>query len=184
VLAASGKPRRSLRFALWSGEEQGLIGSLAYVAAHAAELPGCIAVLNSDNGAGHVRGWKAEGRKDVRAALAPLARGLLAGMGAGTVEMTLTPDTDHFSFVIAGIPALDLLVDPKNYEVAHHKAADTVDKVDAHDLASGAAVLAVTAYALSNQTESFAPHLDHAGIEALLKEDGLDELLRAFNLWK
>jgi carboxypeptidase Q len=55
-------PRRSVRLALWGGEEQGLLGSYAYTQTHKSELDKCVAVLNTDNGAGHPKGWKVEGR--------------------------------------------------------------------------------------------------------------------------
>ena len=70
AIAAMGKaPRRSIRFALWGGEEQGLLGSYAYTQAHLNEMSKCVAVLNTDNGAGHPKGWKVESRKDVKDAM-------------------------------------------------------------------------------------------------------------------
>ena len=72
ALMASGKtPRRSVRFALWGGEEQGLLGSHAYSQAHKKDLAECIAVLNTDNGSGHPKGWKVEGRADLKRDLQP-----------------------------------------------------------------------------------------------------------------
>jgi Zn-dependent M28 family amino/carboxypeptidase len=68
---AEPAPRRSVLFVSFSGEEQGLLGSAAYAQAHAAELQNCVAALNTDNGAGHPKGWKYEGREDVKKALAP-----------------------------------------------------------------------------------------------------------------
>lgn len=64
AIAAAGKPpRRSIRFALWGGEEEGILGSYAYVQAHLNEMGKCVAALNNDNGSGHPMGWKVEGRK-------------------------------------------------------------------------------------------------------------------------
>jgi len=185
ALAASGPHKRTIRFALWAGEEEGLNGSRAYTVAHEAELGKCVALLNTDNGAGHVKGWKVEGRKDLKKALAPFAKAILAPIGAGEVDMTLSPDTDHFPFVLAGVPALDLLVDEGNYMQVHHKSSDTVDRVEAHALESGAAVVAVTAGWLASTAEPFAPRLDHAGIEEVLKgEEGLLDFLKARGIWK
>src|SRR5262249_16773973 len=157
------------RFALWGGEEQGMVGSLAYVRAHEAELGRCVAVLNTDNGAGHPKGWKVEGRTDVAAALRPLGKALLAGLGAAAIEQTITFDTDHGPFLLHGVPALDLLVDGGDYRDVHHKPSDTVDKVVEHNLALGAAVVAVTALALADSTAPFAAHIDHAAIAETLK---------------
>ena len=176
-------PRRSIRFALWGGEEQGLLGSEAYVRAHASELKGCVAALNTDNGAGHPKGWKYEGREDVREALEPFA-GMLRGLGGEQFSPETTFDTDHGHFMLAGVPALDLLVDMTHYEEVHHKAGDTLDKVDEHDLAAGAAVVAVTAYAIAEQPGPFAPRLERNAVADILKKAGLDEFLTAVGVWK
>ena len=185
VLARMGRPpRRSIRFALWGGEEQGLLGASSYVRNHEAELGGCVAVLNSDNGAGHPEGWKVQGRADVQRGLEPIARTLLAGLGAGNVDKTQTFDTDHAPFHIAGVPALDLLVDDGNYRAVHHKIGDTFDKIEEHHLAAGAAVVAVTAWAIADAPERVAPRLDRAAMEKLLEESGSLELLKRFGMWK
>lgn len=176
-------PRRSIRFALWGGEEQGLLGSEAYARAHAPEMKNCVAALNTDNGAGHPKGWKYEGRDDVRAALVPLGE-LLAGLGGEELSPETTFDTDHGHFMLAGVPALDMLVDMTHYEEVHHKAGDTLDKVDAHDLAAGAAVLAVTAYAIAEQPEPFAPRLEHKRVGEILKRAGIEEFLTSVGVWK
>jgi hypothetical protein len=100
------------------------------------------------------------------------------------VELTRSFDTDHGPFLIRGVPALDLLVDDGNYREVHHKPSDTVDKVAEHNLALGAAVIAVTALALADSTAPFAAHIDHAAVAEILKEDGLDEYLAATGIWK
>ncbi|HEX8721964.1 MAG TPA: M28 family peptidase, partial [Pyrinomonadaceae bacterium] len=183
IAALPEPPRRSIRFALWGGEEQGLLGSEAYVRAHASELSRCVAALNTDNGAGHPKGWKYQGREDVRAALAPYAA-LFEELGGGTLSAEMTFDTDHGHFLLAGVPALDLLVDMEHYEEVHHKASDTVDKVNAHDLAAGAALVAVTAYAVAEQPGPFAPHADRKAVGEILKKAGVDELLKVVGRWK
>jgi carboxypeptidase Q len=176
-------PRRSIRFALWGGEEQGLLGSAAYARAHESEMKTCIAALNTDNGAGHPKGWQYEGREDLKAALEPFGE-LLAGLGGEGLSEETTFDTDHGHFMLAGVPALNLWVDMTHYDEIHHKASDTVDKVDEHDLALGAAVLAVTAYAIAEQPEPFAPRLDHNAVAEILKKAGLDEFLTLIGVWK
>ena len=185
AIAALGKPpKRSIRFALWGGEEEGLVGSIAYALTHATEMPKCVAALNTDNGAGHPKGWKVEGRQDVEAALEPLSNSLLKQLGGDEISQEISFDTDHGPFMLYGVPALDLLVDDGDYEQVHHKPADTLDKVDAHNLADGAAIVAVTALALANADQPFVKHLDHAAENEVLKKDGLDEYLKAQGLWK
>jgi hypothetical protein len=184
AITASGQtPRRSIRFALWGGEEQGLLGSAAYARAHASELKNCVAVLNTDNGAGHPLGWKYEGRADVRGALEPFGE-LLAGLGGNGLSEETTFDTDHGHFILAGIPALDLWVDMTHYEEIHHKASDTLDKVEAHDLAAGAAVVAVTAYAIAEQPDPFAKHIDPKAVGEILKKADLEDFLISIGIWK
>src|SRR5256714_12165261 len=185
AIAALGvPPKRSIRFALWGGEEEGLVGSLAYVQQHAAELDKCIANLNTDNGAGHPQGWKVQGRKDLQAALEPLGKSLLAALGAGDISLDkVEVDTDHGPFLLQGVPALNLKVEDSKYDEAHHKQADTLDKVDPHDLADGAAVLAVTALSIANADKPIGPRLDHTAVGELLKKDSVDEYLKAQGLW-
>ncbi|HEX8650151.1 MAG TPA: M20/M25/M40 family metallo-hydrolase [Pyrinomonadaceae bacterium] len=185
AIAALGRaPRRSIRFALWGGEEQGLLGSTAYVKAHAAELDSCVAVLNTDNGAGHPRGWKVQGRSDLAEALKPVTHSLLAGLSGEGISQSLSYDTDHGPFMLQGIPALDLWVRMETYEAVHHKTSDTVDKIDAHNLVSGSAIVAVTAYALAERPEPIAPHIDHAATEALLDKAKLTDFLKTIGAWK
>jgi hypothetical protein len=176
-------PRRSIRFALWGGEEEGILGSLAYTQAHQAELDKCIAVLNTDNGAGHPRGWKVEGRKDLKDAMEPISASLLKGLSGDNLSMDVTYDTDHGPFLLQGIPALDLEVDMSHYMEIHHKSSDTFDKVDPLNFKADAAILAVTAWAIAQNPEPIAPHLDHAAVGEIVKKAGLEEFLKDLGVW-
>jgi hypothetical protein len=185
AIAALGQPpRRSIRFALWGGEEEGLIGSTAYVKAHASELKSCVAVLNTDNGAGHPKGWKVEGRSDVAAALAPLTQAMLAGLGGDGISQEATFDTDHGPFMLEGIPALDLWVDMKPYGLIHHKTSDTVDKIDAHNLALGSAIVAMTAYNIAEREAPLAPHIEREAVDQIVQKTGMAALLKLVGVWK
>ena len=184
VLSSLGKPpRRSIRFALWAGEEEGLLGSRAYVKQHASDLAKCMAVLNTDNGAGEVQGWKTQGREDLVTALQPFADENLASLGADRVTTELTYDTDHGPFMIAGVPALDMLVDMKAYMEVHHNAGDTVDKVKQVNLNIGSAVLALTANYLANAEKPLRPHLNREALENILKPKDLDQFLKSIGDW-
>ena len=185
AMASLGKaPRRSVRFALWGGEEEGLLGAYAYTQSHQEELKTCVAVLNTDNGAGHPKGWKVEGRKDLRAAMQPWSDGLLKDIGGGDLSLETTYDTDHGPFMLYGIPALDLSVDLAKYSEIHHKASDTFDKVDVVDFKAGTAIVAVTAYAIAQGDKPIAPHIDHAAVGEILKDAKLNELLEHIGVWK
>jgi carboxypeptidase Q len=185
AIAALGKaPRRSIRFALWSGEEEGLLGSYAYVQAHLSEMGKCVAVLNTDNGSGHPKGWKVEGRKDLKEAMQPISDSLLKDIGGGDLSMEVSYDTDHGPFMLQGIPALDLWVDMKPYMEIHHKSSDTYDKIDPVDFKAGTAIVAATAWVIAEDPKPIAAHIDHAAVAEILKKANLDELLTQVGQWK
>ena len=153
TLARSGlKPRRTIRFILFGGEEQGLIGSRAYAAAHAAQADSIQAVLVIDNGTGRVVGQALQGRSDLdglwRALLAPVAH-----LGAAAVRDAMKTGTDHLSFARYGVPSFNFDQDPRGYFHTHHSESDTFDKAVGDDLAQASAVMAVTAYELANLPE-------------------------------
>ena len=185
ALMSLGKaPRRSVRLALWGGEEQGLLGSYAYTQTHLDELDKCVAVLNTDNGAGHPKGWKVEGREDLKKAMQPWSDGLLKDLNGGELSTDTTYDTDHGPFLLQGIPALDLSVDMTHYFEIHHKSSDTIDKVDALDFKAGEAIVAVTAYAIAQNETPIAPHIDHAAVGEIVKKAKLEDLLVNVGVWK
>lgn len=185
AISESGRaPRRSIRFALWGGEEQGLLGSTAYVRAHSAELSKCVAVLNTDNGAGHPRGWKVEGRTDLADSLKPISESLLTNLSGDGISQEVSYDTDHGAFMLEGIPALDLWVDMTHYGEVHHKSSDTIDKVDAHNLAAGAAIVAVTAYAIADNLKPIAPKLEHDAIAEIIRKAKMENFLKDLGVWK
>jgi len=150
VIAQSGlRPKRTIRFILFTGEEQGLLGSRKYAEAHAAEADSLQAVLVLDNGTGAVTGQALQGRKD----LAGLWRALLAplhALGADSVVDRNKSGTDHLSFVPYGVPAFNFNQLERGYNHTHHSQSDTYDKAIAADLMQASAVIAVSAYELAN----------------------------------
>jgi carboxypeptidase Q len=153
VIAQSGlRPKRTIRFILFSGEEQGLIGSRAYAAAHAANADGVQAVLVIDNGTGAIRGQALQGRDDLeglwRQLLAPVTH-----LGADSVRQANKMGTDHLSFLPYGIPGFNFDQLPRGYNHTHHSESDTYDKAVPRDLKQAAAVMAVTAWQLANLPE-------------------------------
>jgi Zn-dependent M28 family amino/carboxypeptidase len=185
AMIAMGKPpRRSVRFALWGGEEEGLLGSYAYTQLHKKELAKCVAVLNTDNGAGHPKGWKVEGRADLKQAMQPLSDALLKDLSGGDLSMEATYDTDHGPFMLEGIPALDQWVDLSRYFEVHHKPSDTLEKVDPLDFKADEAVLAATAWAIAESEKPIAPHLDHEAVGEILKNTKLEDLVERLGVWR
>ena len=183
AIASLGKaPRRSIRFALWAAEEPGPPGSAMFIKRHAAELRDCVAVLNTDNGAGRPRGWYVNGRNDLRAAMRPVAS-RLREFGADGLSMDASCGSDECPFLLEGIPSLKLWVDTEKYRQVHHKASDTFDKVDSASFRAGGAVVAVTTYAIADQPTRIAPHIGQDAVREILRSAKLDVDL-TYRLWK
>ena len=156
ILKAIGvKPRRTIRVALWGGEEEGLLGSRAYVHDHLADVETMAlkpehsklaAYFNSDNGTGRVRGVWMQSNLAVRPIfeqwIAPLK-----DLGVTILSPRSVQQTDHVSFDNAGIPAFQFLVDRLEYNArTHHSNMDTVDHVVRDEMIQQATVIAVFAY--------------------------------------
>ncbi len=171
-------PRRTVRFALFGGEEEGLLGSAAYVRRHAADLDKIDAVLITDSGSEAAKGWMLMGREDEKSAVEALEP-LLSGLGADGIssDTTFVFQSDHAPFEFRGVPELVLWTGMDKYDTLHHKASDTFDSVVRKDLTQGAAVIAVTAYAIADSPQSFAPHLSPAEVRSMAeKSDNLAAL--------
>jgi carboxypeptidase Q len=183
VIHASGTvPRRSIRFVLFTGEEQGLLGSAAYTHAHQAELDNMIAAIIFDSGIGKVTGYALGGRKDivapVRAALEPIA-----SLGVRDFTLDAGMDTDNFDFLLEGVPTLVANQDPANYMLNYHAASDTFDKVDIAELKRHAGIAAVTAFALADAEQRIGPRQSRAETEQLLHDTGLDKEMKEAGFW-
>lgn len=143
------KPKRTIRFVLFSGEEQGLHGSRAYCERHKDELPKTSMALVHDTGTGKVVSIGLEGR----AVLKPIFEKELESLKAlGVKEITTSNlrGTDHQSFDRAGVPGFACNQDPYEYRFTHHTQSDTLDKASEPDLIQGAQVMAVAAMRVAN----------------------------------
>ena len=177
VQALNHPPRRTLRFILFGGEEEGLLGSHAYAKAHEADMASTDAVLITDTGSEAPLGWYPWGRDDEAAALAPV-QPLLKNLGSDGISPSgeFAFETDHADFMARGVPTLVLWTSIEKYFQLHHKPSDTFDKVNPRDLALGSATVAVTAYAIAEQLAPFAPHLTRGQVEEqMMKIKQFDE---------
>ncbi len=149
IKATGLTPARTLRFVMFTGEEEGLMGSQAYVEAHKKEMEHYDVVFVHDTGTGRVKGAWLQERAECKPMLAQQFD-LLTTLGLVTDTPNLLPGkmngTDHASFDDAGVPAFAFNQDEANYGLNHHSQADTFDKVRPDDLKQGAAVLAVLGY--------------------------------------
>jgi len=153
--AVGARPRRTIRVALWGGEEQGLLGSKAYVRDHLADVETMAlkpehqkfaAYFNSDNGSGKVRGVWLQGNLAVRPIFEQWMEPL-KDLGVATLGPRSVTSTDHLSFDNAGVPAFQFLVDRLEYNSrTHHSNMDTFDRVQRDDMIQQATVIAVFAY--------------------------------------
>jgi carboxypeptidase Q len=154
ILDAIGvRPRRTIRIALWSGEEQGLLGSRHWVENHPDLHDRISAYLNVDNGTGRLRGiWNQS-----NAAAIPVFEQILwpfRDLGVVAVRHGDTGGTDHLSFDRVGIPGFNFIQDPIEYGInTHHTELDTFDHLVVEDLKQAAVVVAATAYALAMRDE-------------------------------
>jgi hypothetical protein len=176
------KPRRTIRIALWTGEEQGLLGSRAYVVDHFGKIdppvaaPGAPATapgarsapgnlvtkpeyekfssyFNLDNGTGKIRGVYLQGNESVRG----LFRQWLTpfrDMGAATLSISNTGGTDHLSFDAIGLPGFQFIQDEIEYDTrTHHSNQDVFDRVQADDMKQAATIMAAFVYNAATRDE-------------------------------
>jgi hypothetical protein len=150
VLVKSGiRPRRTIRFCLFTGEEQGLHGSKAYVERHKAEMPKTSLALVHDTGTGRVVGITLENR----AVLKPILEAELVSLkplGVEDFNLRSMPGSDHMSFERVGVPGLAVKQDWAEYRLSHHSQSDTLDKAREPDLIQGAQTLVVAAVRVAN----------------------------------
>jgi carboxypeptidase Q len=183
AIKASGlKPKRSIRFILFSGEEEGLIGSRAYAVAHRPELDKAGGVVIFDSGTGKTTGFSIGGRKDLlkatQALVAPLQQ-----FDATTLTTEMEWGTDHFDFMLEGVPTFVADQVEANYLVNYHAISDTYDKVDFPQLKKHVAEAAALTFSLANLPEKIGPRLTHAQIEQTMYENHAVEMMKADGMW-
>jgi Zn-dependent M28 family amino/carboxypeptidase len=144
--AVGVKPKRTIRFVLFSGEEQGLHGSRAYVKAHEKEMDKISGVLVHDTGTGKVKSIGLQGRYDLREVMDKVVEPFKDAVELEELSMRTMMGTDHQSFLPRGVPAFAVIQDMAEYRKTHHTESDTVDKVYPDEINQGAKVLAAWAY--------------------------------------
>ena len=153
ALAKAGiKPKRTIRFVLFTGEEQGLHGSRQYVTRHKDEMPKTSAVLVHDTGTGKVKGFGLQGREAVKKVLDPELESLKKVDGWVGLTLRSIGGTDHQSFEArgVGVPGFACDQEPDEYYLTHHTQSDTFDHAKGPNLVQGAQVIAVTAFRIAN----------------------------------
>jgi len=176
------KPRRTIRFVLFTGEEQGMYGSAGYVLRHAAEMDRHRAAVIFDMGSGRTSGFFLNGREDLRR---PLEKAMAALNGFDAAENT--PDaidgTDNFDFLLSGVPNLVANQDAAPYLPDYHAESDTLDRVNVRELKANTALASALVWWLAEDPETFGRRLSRDEVRKLLVDTRLDVQMKAFAQW-
>ncbi|NMO16581.1 M28 family peptidase [Pyxidicoccus fallax] len=175
------KPARTLRFALWNGEEQGMHGSAGYTRTHAAELDGHAMALSVDIGCGRITGFYTNGRPP----LVPLVDKALKpveGLGPFTQVDVPVVGTDNYDFMLNGVANLIANQEAATYGPNYHARSDEFEQCDARTLRTNAAVVGSLAWGFATMDEKL-PRQSRAEIESLVNSTDLAQQMKAFDVW-
>jgi carboxypeptidase Q len=175
------QPKRTIRFALFNGEEQGMLGSWGYTRTHDAELDGHVLASSYDIGSGRINGFFTGGRPDV---VKELEHALPRVAGLGPFETIDAPivGTDNYDFMMQGIPNLVANQEPATYGINYHARSDTFDKVDLRQLRINAAIAAAVTWAFADSDVKL-PRQSHAEIDRLVKDTDLSDQMKSMGMW-
>jgi Zn-dependent M28 family amino/carboxypeptidase len=182
AIAAGPRPKRTVKFVLFTGEENGLLGSRGYVAAHRAELDAYDAVLIHDIGDGKILGYFTDGRPDLHPALsrvlAPVRRWDAADLNDEAIL-----GTDNFDFLLEGVPNLIANQETARYLPDYHAESDTLDKVDMKQARRNAAIAAVAVSGIANAPARIGKRQSRTEIEQVLAKSGIADQMKTYGLW-
>jgi carboxypeptidase Q len=182
AIAAGPRPKRTIRFVLFTGEEFGLLGSRGYVVSHRAEMDRHVAAVIHDIGDGRITGYYDNGRPDVAAALAPILEPVAPWGANGTSDEALL-GTDNFDFLLEGVPNLVANQEAERYLPDYHAESDTYDKVDFREARMNAAIAAVTIAGIANSPARLGPRQSRADIAKVLDKSGLADQMKTWRIW-
>jgi carboxypeptidase Q len=182
IVKSGQRPRRTIRFVLFTGEEQGLLGSLAYVKQHATEMENHLACVVLDNGQGPIKEIQLGGRNDLIDSMKAFAQSL-ENIREIAVNDKREFGTDTGPFILAGLPGINLDQDSPDYKYTHHSAADSLEEVKPDALAQNATIMALTAFWIADRPERFATPWAAERSAKMLREKGDYDMLKSFHLW-
>jgi carboxypeptidase Q len=176
ILKSMGlRPRHTLRFVFFSGEEQSDLGSKAYVEQHKSELDNLWAVINTDHGAQAPLGLQLYGRDDLRTATEKVLKPL-APMAANQIIMDAAFDSDEEAFMVVGVPTYSIAVEDGDYNFRHHTIIDTFERIDPRMLGLQTAIMAVCGYSFADGEQRPGKRLSRSEVHDLLVRTGLESL--------
>jgi carboxypeptidase Q len=182
IMRSGERPRRTIRFVLFTGEEQGLDGSFAYIKQHQSEMANHLGDLVLDSGQGTVKGFQMGGRDDLVPVFQPFADSL-ANFKKISVDDKVESGTDTLPFSIAGLPGINLLQDTTDYKYPYHSAADALEAQRPDVLAQNATFMAMAAFWIADRPERFATQWSAERTARMLRTQHEYDELKAFNLW-
>ncbi len=175
-------PRRTIRFALFTGEEQGMLGSEAYVSRHKQELDRFAAMLAFDTGSGHLAGFFLNGREELRKPI-NAALDAVAGLNATGHVVDAIDGTDNFDFMISGVPNIVGIQDAAPYLPDYHAESDTVDRVNVKEEKKTEAVAAVLLWSFAENPQRLASRQTRPQVDKLIVDTKLEEQMKVFGQW-
>jgi len=182
IVRSGMKPRRTIRFVLFTGEEQGLDGSFAYVKQHQSEMANHLGDLVLDEGQGPVSEFQLGGRDDLVESFAPFSQAV-ENIREIKVNEKVESGTDTLPFSMVGLPGINMNQDSPEYKYTHHSAADALEAVKPDVLTQNATLMAMTAFWIADRPERFASPWPAERTAKMLRSQGQYDALKAFNLW-
>jgi len=177
------RPRLSIRFVLFTGNDRGMPGSWAYVRAHRGELDRARAAISFHSRCSRVTGYSLNGRHDIESGLREAMKPV-ESLGAGHYDFGAPLETDNFDFLVEGVPTLTAIQVQTSPLLDPPATSGTPEKIDIADLKHNTAIVAVTsAFGIAERTAPIGPRQTRAEIEALLKASGLAGQMKINGLW-
>lgn len=175
------RPARTIRFALWNGEEQGLNGSQGYTVSHAAELDRHVMASSYDIGTGRITGFFTGGRTDL---LPVVDRALKPVQGLGPFTQLNVPivGTDNYDFMMQGVANLVANQESANYGPNYHARSDEFDKADLRQLRLNAAIAGAVTWGFATFDLSL-PRQTAQQVDSLVRNTDLAEQMKSFNVY-
>ncbi len=176
------RPRRTVRFVLFTGEEQGQWGSAGYVQRHRDEIARHKAVIVFDVGSGRTKGFWLSGRDELRR---PVARAvsLLPGLGEQTSSLDGVDGTDNFAFLLSGVATIVADQDERDYLVDYHASSDTPERVNVKQAKRNTTIAGLLTWGLANTPEPLPRQLTRPEVEAFLVKEQLVDSMKATDQW-
>ena len=180
------RPKRTVRFALWNGEEQGYYGSWDYTKDNLSSLDKHKMALSVDIGSGAIIGFFTNGRSELIPILDKVLQPVTGLSNFSHIDAPVV-GTDNFDFMLQGVPNLVAVHKPQLYGPNYHASSDTYDKVDLKQLKMNSAIIGALTIGFANITDSEAENLNQQSrdeIQSIFDKNNLEFTMRMFNVWE